>query len=438
MPSSTLLILDDDRPFAEKASEFAREVGFEAHPFMTLGEAVEAASTRRFDCALVDIGLPDGCGLELLSEPRLADTRKIVMSGNAALASWAGRSIPGTLGVLTKPFRFSAFRELLAAAPRPHAGQGGSPGGRALLGHSPAMVATLNELLAVAPSRFPVLIHGESGTGKELAARLIHSRSGRHGRFHAVNCATLSPDLLSSQLFGHQRGSFTGAVESHAGLIAQAEGGTLFLDELAEAPQSVQAALLRFLESGEVMPLGGRAPRKVDVRIVAATNHLPREAVAQGRLRADLYFRVAGYEVRMPSLAERPEDVEPIAQSILDELNAEYGTGRSFAPRAFEALRGYGWKGNVRELRQVVQRAYLQGSQLLVLQRPAFTDGAQPAGTTLEDIERAAILEALAACHGDRTAAARRLGVSTKTIYNKLARYRGAPEHDAPSPFDRT
>lgn len=438
MPTSTLLILDDDRSFAAKASEFAREAGFEAHPFWTLGDAVEATSTTHFDCALVDIGLPDGCGLELLSEPRLASTRKIVMSGNAALASWAGRSIPGTLGVLTKPFRFSAFRELLAGSPWPYIESRSGTIGRALLGQSPAMLATLNELLAVAPSRFPVLIHGESGTGKELAARLIHSRSGRGGRFHAINCATLSPDLLSSQLFGHQRGSFTGAVDNQAGLIAQADGGTLFLDELAEAPQGVQAALLRFLESGEIMPLGGRCSRKVDVRIVAATNHVPREAVAQGRMRGDLYFRVAGYEVRMPSLAERPEDVEPIAQSILDELNAEYATGRRFAPRAFETLRGYAWKGNVRELRQAVQRAYLQGSQLLVLQRPGHAGNAQSAPTTLQDIERAAILDALAACRGDRASAANRLGVSTKTIYNKLARYRDAPLGEAPSPFRRT
>jgi DNA-binding NtrC family response regulator len=433
MSSSTLLILDDDRPFAAKASEFAREVGFEAHPFATLGAAVEAASMRRFDCALVDIGLPDGCGLELLSEPRLAETRKIVMSGNAALASWAGRSIPGTLGVLTKPFRFSAFRELLEGTPlRFPAASGRSS--RTLLGDSAAMHAALDELNAVAPSRFPVLIHGESGTGKELAARMIHDRSGREGRFHAINCATLSPDLLSSQLFGHQRGSFTGAVENHAGLIAQADGGTLFLDELADAPPGVQAALLRFLESGEIMPLGSRSSRQVDVRIVAATNLVPREAVAQGRLRSDLYFRIAGYEIRMPPLSERPADIEPIAEGILAELNGEYGTTRRFAPRAFEALRGYAWTGNVRELRQVVQRAWLQGGQLLVLQRPMHAGAAESSPRTLEDIERSAILEALAACTGDRAAAARRLGVSTKTIYNKLARYR---DMNGPSPFRR-
>ncbi|MGE7136620.1 sigma-54-dependent transcriptional regulator [Luteibacter sp. NPDC031894] len=426
MPQNTLLILDDDRSFAERASEFAREVGFEAHPVMTLGEAVEAASSRRFDCALVDIGLPDGCGLELLSEPRLVETRKIVMSGNAALAKWAGKSVPGTLGVLTKPFRFSAFRELLAKSPLSRDDAAATSRSN-LLGDSPAMRATLDELHAVAASRFPLLIHGESGTGKELAARLVHARSGRSGRFLAINCAALSSDLLASQLFGHQRGSFTGAVETHAGLIAQADGGTLFLDELTEAAPGVQAALLRFLESGEITPLGSRSPRQVDVRIVAATNLVPRRAVAEGRLRADLYFRVAGYEIRMPGLRERPEDVEVIAQAILDELNAEYGTFRRFDRHAFDAVRHYSWAGNVRELRQVVQRAYLQGGPLLTLHRPAESGlpGA-PATKTLAEVERDVILDTLAACGGDRAAAARRLGISTRTIYNKLASYRGS------------
>jgi two-component system, NtrC family, response regulator HydG len=421
--SGNLLILDDDRRFAERASAVAREVGFRALPVATLAEAVAAAGAERFDCALVDIGLPDGCGLDLLTEPRLAGTHKIVMSGNTALAAWAGRRLPGTLGVLTKPFRFSAFRELLAqrthraVAPREH-------GSRRLLGRSAAILAALSELHAVAPGRYPLLIHGESGTGKELAAQLVHEHSGRPGRLVAVNCAALSPDLLSSQLFGHHRGSFTGAINSHAGFIEQAENGTLFLDELTEAPLGVQASLLRFLESGEITPLGARGARRIDVRVLAATNIEPRRAVAEGRLRADLYFRVAGYEIRMPGLNERPDDVEIIARSILDELNAENGTYRHFATRAFDALRGHAWEGHVRELRQVVQRAYLAGSDELVLQRPMGLARTATALRTLDDMEREAIVQALDACAGDRAAAARRLGISTKTIYNKLARYR--------------
>ncbi|MDR6935603.1 sigma-54 dependent transcriptional regulator [Luteibacter sp. 3190] len=423
MSAATLLILDDDRRFAEATGEFARQIGLDPYPVTTLGEAMRMASRQRFDCALVDIGLPDGCGLELLAEPRLASTRKIVMSGDASLATWAGRSVPGTLGVLTKPFRFSAFRELLArTSPSP-----ASPG--SLLGRSPAMRAVVDELEAVASSRFPVLIHGESGTGKELAARLIHDRSGRGGRFIAVNCAALSAELLASQLFGHRRGSFTGAVEHEEGLVAQSDGGTLFLDELAEAPPTVQAALLRFLESGEVLALGARSPKRVDARVVAATNVDPRRAIDEGRLRADLYFRVAGYEVRMPPLRERPDDIEVIAQAILDDLNREYGTARRFAPGAFDTVRGDRWRGNVRELRQRVQRAWLGGGEALVLDGPAQE---RPRETrdprTLDDIEREAILDALIASDGDRAMAAARLGISTRTIYNKLARYRA----DAP------
>jgi DNA-binding NtrC family response regulator len=423
--TSNLLILDDDRLFAEKASAFAREVGFEAFPVMTLGEALAASQARRFDYALVDIGLPDGCGLELLSEPRLASARKIVMSGDTALATWAGKRVPGALGVLTKPFRFSAFRELLTRRQADLAPT--KVAERRLIGTSPALRAAVGELHAVAASRFPLLLYGESGTGKDLAARLVHLHSGRAGRLITVNCAALAPDLLASQLFGHHRGSFTGAVESHTGLIEHADGGTLFLDEITEASPGVQAALLRFLESGEIAPLGGRGPRQVDVRIIAATNLEPRSAVKTGRLRTDLYFRIAGYEIRMPGLRELPDDVEAIAQTILDELNTEYGTDRRFAPRAFDALQGYPWEGNVRELRQVVQRAYLGGNEWLVLQRPSVLATAAQGATgprTLMDIEREAIFEALEACGHDRNAAADRLGISTKTIYNKLTRYR--------------
>jgi DNA-binding NtrC family response regulator len=295
-----------------------------------------------------------------------------------------------------------------------------------MLGESPVMRQVIHEIRAVAPTRFPVMLHGASGTGKELAARMIHEESGRTGELITVNCAAISPDLLASQMFGHRRGSFTGAIESHAGLIAQAEGGTLFLDEITEAPPAVQAALLRFLESGEVTTLGSRGPRQLDVRVVAATNSEPLSAVAMGRLRADLYFRVAGFEIRMPDLREREGDVEIIARGMLAALNKEYGTARWFASDAFDLVRGHPWEGNVRELRQAVQRAWLGSGDSLVL-RPASRLQAESVPETLEAIERRAILEALLTCGNDRTAAARRLGISTKTIYNKLARYRLMP-----------
>ncbi|MGY3230914.1 DNA-binding NtrC family response regulator [Luteibacter sp. HA06] len=422
-----LLILDDDLSFAAHAATIAREAGFEVHPALTLGEALSAAEHRSFDCALIDIGLPDGCGLDLLSSKKLAGASKIVMSGDSALAAWAGREIPGMLGFLTKPFRFAAFRDLLDLR-RASPAAATQVSGRSvhMLGESPVMRQVIHEIRAVAPTRFPVMLHGASGTGKELAARMIHEESGRTGELITVNCAAISPDLLASQMFGHRRGSFTGAIESHAGLIAQAEGGTLFLDEITEAPPAVQAALLRFLESGEVTTLGSRGPRQLDVRVVAATNSEPLSAVAMGRLRADLYFRVAGFEIRMPDLREREGDVEIIARGMLTALNKEYGTARWFASDAFDLVRGHPWEGNVRELRQAVQRAWLGSGDSLVL-RPASRLQAESVPETLEAIERRAILEALLTCGNDRTAAARRLGISTKTIYNKLARYRLMP-----------
>jgi DNA-binding NtrC family response regulator len=419
----TLLILDDDRSFSDRASSFAREVGFDVFPAGTMADASVAMDREQFDYALIDIGLPDGCGLELLSDARLADTSKIVMSGNAALAAWAGRELPSALGSLCKPFRFSAFRDLLAQKPLLLE----AANGPRLLGISEGIASVTRELRAVAPSHFPLLIHGESGTGKELAARLVHELSGRRGRLVTINCAALAPDLIASQLFGHRRGSFTGAVENHAGLIEQAEGGTLFLDEITEAPAGVQAALLRFLEAGEIVSVGAKDARTVDVRVIAATNLEPRTAIAEGRLRADLYFRVAGYEIRMPPLRERPEDVEVIAAAILSGLSAEYGANRRFAEHAFASLKDCPWDGNVRELRQVVQRAWMHGDGALTLLKPhGIATGSRfsSTGQTLDDIEREAILRALASFGDDRAAAARSLGVSTKTIYNKLARYR--------------
>jgi DNA-binding NtrC family response regulator len=414
-----LLILDDDRSFGERAGAFAQEFGYDVHAAATLSDALVATELKRFDCALIDIGLPDGCGLELLSNARLADTSKIVMSGDSALAAWAGRSLPGALGVLTKPFRFAAFRRLLATREQMTA----SPTHR-MLGESAAMRALVNELKAVAKTAFPVLIHGESGTGKELAARMIHGYSGRPGRLVTVNCAALSAELLGSQMFGHRRGSFTGAVDTHPGFIEQAEGGTLFLDEITEAPAGVQAALLRFLESGEVTPLGSREAKQADVRVLAATNIDPAVATRTGKLRLDLYYRIAGYEVRIPPLRERREDIETIAHSILGSLNAEHGTEQRFGKSAFDAFHEYAWGGNVRELRQIVQREWLHGAQELILRRADRPGPPQTPSRTLDDIERDAILQALRESGGDRTAAARQLGISTKTVYNKLERYR--------------
>jgi len=420
----TLLILDDDRSFSERAAAFAREVGFDVSAAVSMVDAHSAVGRHRFDYALIDIGLPDGCGLELLSDARLATTSKIVMSGDSALAAWAGKALPGAYASLCKPFRFSAFRALLDEKSAAPVGSD-TP---ALLGGSDAMKRVIRDIQAVSRSRFPVLIHGASGTGKELAVRLLHETSGRTGRMVTVNCAALAPDLLASQLFGHRRGSFTGAVDHQTGLVEQAEGGTLFLDEITEAPAGLQAALLRFLESGEISPVGARESRLSDVRVVAATNLEPRAAVASGRLRADLYFRIAGYEIRMPPLRERPEDIDVIANAMLSSLNAEYGTRRRFSDHAFDALGDWPWEGNVRELRQLVQRAWLHGGDVLTLTTPsgyASTAGhPAPALRTLDDIERDAILKAMSAFGGDRTAAARSLGVSAKTIYNKLARYR--------------
>jgi DNA-binding NtrC family response regulator len=419
-----MLVLEDDASFARAACELLMASGVEAVPARTCAEARAAVSERPFDGALIDIGLPDGCGLDLLHEQDFARVeKKIVMSGDQALAASLAQVLPGTI-CLGKPFTSASLRAALNI--RASNDIRAVPGqAETLLGQSLVMRAVRRELNTVATLDLPVLLHGESGTGKELAARHIHDASGRRGRFVAINAAALAPDLLASQLFGHVRGSFTGAHENRHGLVRAAEGGTLFIDELADMPAPVQAALLRFLESREVIPLGATEGKVADVRIVSATNRVPREAIASGHLRADLYFRLAGYEARLPALRERPSDIPLLSSRILAELNERAGTARRFAAHAFEQVAGYAWPGNVRELRQVVQRAYVCCVDELRLDLPGSLASGAPHGIRrLADIEHDAIMGAIAACDGDRARAARVLGISVRTIYNRLAEYR--------------
>jgi DNA-binding NtrC family response regulator len=278
-----------------------------------------------------------------------------------------------------------------------------------------------------------VLVHGESGTGKELVARSLHELSGRRGRFVAVNCGAIAPDLLSSQLFGHERGSFTGALQSHAGFFEQAEGGTLFLDEISEMPLAAQVYLLRVLESRSLTRVGGSREIAVDVRIVAGSNRDPQQAVVDGALRADLYYRLLEFPLSVPSLRERREDIPELAQYFLDRLNERYRTERTFAAGTLRQLAERHWPGNVRELRHTIQRHYILGGEgpIEVQQEQLFrsTDDADGSvrfrvGMTFDDIEREMLLKTLAHYNNNKRHTARALGITTKTIYNRLLRYR--------------
>lgn len=287
----------------------------------------------------------------------------------------------------------------------------------------------------VAPTEAIVFLQGESGTGKELIAQTIHDLSARRdGVFVPVNCGALPVTLIESELFGHERGSFTGANRQHRGYFERASGGTLFLDEITEMPLELQVNLLRVLETGTLMRVGGRQEVRVDVRVVTATNRPPAEAVAEGRLREDLYFRLSAFPIRVPPVREREGDVPRLARHFLALLNAADGIEKRLTPDAMRMLEAHAWPGNVRELKNALQRAYILADDLIEVHHlPPSTlepfNGSRRrlefgVGTTLEDAERRLILATLEHFGGDKRRAADTLGVSLKTIYNRLKHYR--------------
>jgi len=299
------------------------------------------------------------------------------------------------------------------------------------------------QISKVAPTEVTVLLIGESGTGKELAAQAIHDFSRRRkGPFLAVNCGAISPNLIESEMFGHEKGSFTGAERQHKGYFERADGGTLFLDEITEMPLDLQVKLLRVLETGLFMRVGTNREIACDVRVLAATNRDPERAVAAGRLREDLYHRLNVIPLRLPPLRERGRDVELIAQGFLAQLNAQSRTEKVFTPEALAAMRRYDWPGNVRELRNYVQRAYIMADgdriEASAIDLPLLPDqasrasrtgpgaGAQvsiPVGVSLAEADRRLIVATLQQCGGVKKHTAEVLGISLKTLYNRLSEY---------------
>jgi DNA-binding NtrC family response regulator len=296
----------------------------------------------------------------------------------------------------------------------------------------------------VAPTDVPVLVVGETGTGKELAAETVHGMSRRRdGPFVPVNCGAIAPGLIESELFGHERGSFTGADRAHRGYFEKANRGTLFLDEITEMPAELQVKLLRVLETGAVERVGSGDGVRVDVRVVAATNRRPEQAVADGRLREDLLYRLNAFPIVLPPLRERGDDVALLAEHFLGALNdGSEGEPKAFTRPALARLRAHSWPGNVRELRNVVQRAFILAPNdidmdalpLGVWEERSDTSLMVRVGTSIEEAEKRLILATLEHCAGDKKRAAERLGISLKTLYNRLAVYRasGAGEPLAP------
>lgn len=305
------------------------------------------------------------------------------------------------------------------------------------IGRSPAAFELARAIVKAAPTEASVLIVGESGTGKEVVARAIHKRSTRcEAPFVAINCGAISASLAETAFFGHEKGSFTGAAATTKGCFETADGGTLFLDEITEMPLPMQVQLLRVLESGQYHRVGGTELRQTHVRIIAATNRDPKEAVKSGRFRSDLLYRLAVFPIRVPSLRERQSDIAYLAQRFLDELNAEEKTRKQFSEAAIAHLEAYNWPGNIRELKNTVTRAYILGNDTIEIgpmmpvfrvKTPDIANGFLkiPIGTDLADAQHALIHATLEYYSGDKRRTAAALGISPKTLYNRLEQVRG-------------
>ena len=344
------------------------------------------------------------------------------------------RDFPQTAGFGAMPMRLAPQRADPARYGRLH-------------GTSPAMREVYRMIERVAPTEATVLLIGETGSGKELAARTLHERSRRaDGPFVALNCGAIPANLVEAELFGYEKGAFTGAIRSHRGYFQRAADGTLFLDEITEMAPEMQVRLLRVLETPRFTPVGGEAELAADVRVIAATNRVPAQAVSDGRLREDLMYRLAVFPIQLPPLRARGDDVGLLARHFLEALNRKAGTAKGLSAASLARLAAHAWPGNVRELENAVQRAFILADEELEIElAAAAADGAAPPrdglsfpiGTPLADLERAAILATLHRCRGNKRRCAELLGISLKTLYNRLAEYqlvqRGA-ESGAPSP----
>lgn len=424
-------------------SDAFRDAGYAMEVATTLREFRGALLRNLPDLALVDYDILEPASIEFFESSHLGQiVRLLLMTADPKLSSAVRGMHLGAADYLAKPLDATRLRQALGRVGDDLAQQDES-GARAVVlpdhhgmqGNSRPMQRLFNLLRKVGPTDMTVLLCGESGVGKELAARAIHRLSARPtGPLVPVNCGAISPEILESELFGHEKGSFTGAAKRHVGFFERAAGGTLFLDEITEMSPSLQVKLLRVLESDGIRRVGGEQEIAVDVRIIAATNRDPDEAVSAGAMREDLYYRLAQFPVRIPPLRERGDDVELLAEGFLAELNAANDTDKSFSPDAMELLRAHDWPGNVRELKNAVARAYVLAEDTISpddlparVAGEETDDDAQPrirVGQTLAEVERRMILSTLEHFQGDRKSAAETLGITRRTLYNKLKKYR--------------
>jgi DNA-binding NtrC family response regulator len=451
------LIVDDHQETATSLAAIARKEGYDVSVSFALDEARAHLARHPVDVILLDLNLPDGEGLGLLDAIDPSSMPAVVLiTGEGTLESAVEALRRGVTDYLTKPVDVPRLRNILKqvaqtsglgreltrlTADAAESGQFGH-----IVGRSAVMREMFTLLSRVSPSSASILITGESGTGKEVVARTVHDLSRRrHGPFVAINCGAITPTLMESELFGHERGAFTGAERRHRGMFERAHQGTLLLDEITEMPLDLQVKLLRVLESGVLLRVGSEEPITVDVRMLAATNRSPEEAIEHGRLRTDLFYRLKVFQVSLQPLRDRPDDLEPLVKHFLESFAATEGQSKTISPQTIEVLQKHAWPGNVRELKNVLFSAYVLADRQIqpehlpseiLTGRPATATTSTESvtirvGTPLHEAEKSLVIATLAKLGGNKTRTAETLGISLKTLYARLAEYAKAEDQDA-------
>jgi DNA-binding NtrC family response regulator len=445
-----LLVVDDEPPIVRLVARFARTEGFEVVAASGGNDALARLRPGLADVALVDLIMPGIGGLAVLEAIRERDPacQVILMTGQPTVDTAIQAVRAGALDYLSKPFDFDRLRTLLRSVTEDRDRQRAVLAADAelarrlefcgMVGRSALMQELFATVRRVAMHVRTSLVTGETGTGKELVAQALHKLGPRADRrFVTINCSAIVEPLFESELFGHARGAFTGAVTDKKGLFEQADGGTLFLDEIGELPLSAQAKLLRVLETGEVLRVGALAPVRVDVRVIAATNRDLRFESAAGRFRSDLFYRLNVLPLHVPPLRERVDDVPYLTAAFVRELSSRFGkTVTGVSPRAEQLLMRWRWPGNVRELRNTLERACLMADGSTLTEREigaalggaalpvGRAEGATPEGDrTLAEVERDQIARVLRESGGNKAKAARRLGLDRRSLYRRLERF---------------
>jgi DNA-binding NtrC family response regulator len=449
-----ILVVDDESSVTDALSLILTEQGYEVAVAASIAEAKERLARRPFNLVFTDLRLPDSSGIELLSHVKNENpyTEVILMTAHGSLEITIEAIKKGAFYYLEKPFtpdqvvmlteralQFASVSLENRTLKRKLTDDGKVFG---IIGRSPQMIQIFEVIRATALSEASVLIEGESGTGKELIAEAFHHQSNRAQRpFTRINCAAIPRDLLESELFGYKKGAFTGADRNKRGLIEITEGGTLLLDEIAEMPIHLQTKLLRVLQERKLRRLGDEQEMEVDFRLISSTNRHTLQAVEEGLLRKDLYFRISTIKLEVPPLRDRPDDLALLVERFLERYSEKYKKpARGVSPEAFALLMRYEWPGNVRELESIIERAVLfcQGEQLIPENFPPHLQGAQssqfhcviPPFMTLEEIEQEAIKQTLERTGGNVKKTAQILNLHRPTLYRKLKRMESDPNID--------